>query len=56
VYGSIGTMLIIMILIYINSLILLIGFELNVSIAYLTKEAEARIHKEEVALEEKVLR
>jgi membrane protein len=32
VYGSIGTVLIIMLLIYINSLILLIGFELNVSI------------------------
>ena len=32
VYGSIGTILIIMILIYINSFILLIGFELNVSI------------------------
>ncbi len=32
VYGSIGTVLIIMMLIYINSLILLIGFELNVSI------------------------
>jgi membrane protein len=43
VYGSIGTMLVIMVLIYINSLILLIGFELNVSIAYLTKEAEERM-------------
>lgn len=32
VYGSIGTLLILMILLYINSLILLIGFELNVSI------------------------
>lgn len=32
VYGSIGTILIIMMLIYINSMILLIGFELNVSI------------------------
>jgi membrane protein len=42
VYGSIGTVLIIMILVYINSLILLIGFELNVSITYLTREAEER--------------
>ncbi len=42
IYGSIGTVLIIMILIYINSLILLIGFELNVSITYLTKEVEER--------------
>jgi membrane protein len=32
VYGSIGTVLIIMLLINLNSLILLIGFELNVSI------------------------
>jgi membrane protein len=42
VYGSIGTVLIIMVLVYINSLILLIGFELNVSITYLTRQAEAR--------------
>jgi len=42
IYGSIGTMLIIMALIYFNSLILLIGFELNVSITYLTNEAEER--------------
>jgi membrane protein len=32
VYGSIGTILILMIVIYFNALILLIGFELNVSI------------------------
>jgi len=42
VYGSIGTVLIIMILIYFNSLILLIGFELNVSITYLAREAEEK--------------
>lgn len=42
IYGSIGTVLIIMVLVYINSLILLIGFELNVSITYLTKAAEER--------------
>lgn len=46
IYGSIGTVLIIMILIYINSLILLIGFELNVSITYLTMEVEERRQKE----------
>lgn len=46
IYGSIGTVLVIMLLIYINSLILLIGFELNVSITYLTKEVEERRHKE----------
>ncbi|NDB53839.1 MAG: YihY/virulence factor BrkB family protein, partial [Chitinophagaceae bacterium] len=37
-YGSISTVLIIMILIFINSLILLIGFELNVSIYALQAE------------------
>ena len=31
-YGSIGTILVLMIIIYINSLVLLIGYELNVSI------------------------
>lgn len=46
IYGSIGTVLILMLLIYINSLILLIGFELNVSITYLTREAELRQQKE----------
>ncbi|NCI49930.1 YihY/virulence factor BrkB family protein [Sediminibacterium roseum] len=40
IYGSIGTVLILMILIYINSLILIIGFELNVSITYLTRARE----------------
>lgn len=38
VYGSIGTIMIIMLLSYLNSLILLIGFELNVSI-YTLKHA-----------------
>ncbi len=42
VYGSIGTVLIVMLLIYLNSLILLIGFELNVSITYLKAEANLR--------------
>jgi membrane protein len=32
VYGSIGTMLVVMNLVYINALVLIIGFELNVSI------------------------
>jgi membrane protein len=41
-YGSIGTVLIIMILIFINSLILLIGFELNVSIHSLHTQAKER--------------
>ena len=41
-YGSIGTVLILMILIFFNSLILLIGFELNVSITTLKKIADER--------------
>jgi membrane protein len=42
VYGSIGTLLILMFLIYINSLILLIGYELNVSIHSLKALADER--------------
>jgi membrane protein len=42
VYGSIGTILILMIVIYINSLILLIGYELNVSIHSLKRKAFER--------------
>ncbi|HET9825322.1 MAG TPA: YhjD/YihY/BrkB family envelope integrity protein, partial [Chitinophagaceae bacterium] len=41
-YGSIGSMLLLMLLIYFNSLVLLIGFELNVSINSLRHEAEER--------------
>lgn len=44
-YGSIGTIIVLMALIYINSLVLLIGFELNVSIKSLkaiATEREAR--------------
>lgn len=41
-YGSIGTVLILMALIFMNSLVLLIGFELNVSINSLKKIAEER--------------
>lgn len=41
-YGSIGTILIIMLLIFINSIVLLIGFELNVSIASLKRIADER--------------
>ena len=41
-YGSISTVLIMMVLIFINSLVLLIGFELNVSINSLRKLADER--------------
>jgi len=39
-YGSIGTVLILMLVIYFNSLVLLIGFELNVSISSLKRLAD----------------
>jgi membrane protein len=42
IYGSIGTILIVMLLIYFYSLVLLIGFELNVSISSLKKIADER--------------
>jgi membrane protein len=42
IYGSIGTVLILMALIFLNSLVLLIGFELNVSINSLKRIAEER--------------
>jgi len=42
VYGSIGTVLILMLLIYINAFILLIGFELNVSITYLSQHVKEK--------------
>ncbi|MCC6287010.1 MAG: YihY/virulence factor BrkB family protein [Chitinophagaceae bacterium] len=45
VYGSIGTVIIIMSSFFINSLILLIGFELNVSINHLKMESEHRLSK-----------
>jgi membrane protein len=48
-YGSIGTVLIIMVLIFINSLILLIGFELNVSIYSLQSQVK---EKQEMSLDE----
>jgi membrane protein len=41
-YGSIGTIIMLMALIFINSLVLLIGFELNVSIKSLRIKAEQR--------------
>lgn len=44
-YGSIGTVMMLMALIYLNSLALLIGFELNVSIH--TLKAREKIFKEE---------
>lgn len=45
-YGSIGTIIVLMILIYINSLVLLIGYELNVSIHSLKALAGERVKHE----------
>ncbi|MBL7735111.1 MAG: YihY/virulence factor BrkB family protein [Chitinophagaceae bacterium] len=42
IYGSIGTLMLLMFLVYVNSLILLIGYELNVSIHSLKAIAEER--------------
>jgi membrane protein len=50
-YGSIGTTLIIMLLVYVNSLILLIGFELNVCIDFLRSKADERLLNETNGLE-----
>lgn len=49
VYGSIGTVMILMLLIYFNSLILLIGYELNVSIHHLKVISAERTRAEEKA-------
>ncbi|HTE08157.1 MAG TPA: YihY/virulence factor BrkB family protein [Flavitalea sp.] len=46
IYGSIGTILILMFLIYITSLILLIGYELNICIHSLKAVSEEREHEE----------
>lgn len=45
-YGSIGAIIVLMALVFINSLVLLIGFELNVSIKSLRSIAEKREAKE----------
>ena len=40
VYGSIGTVMILMLLVYFNSLVLLIGYELNVSIHHVKPDKD----------------
>jgi membrane protein len=49
-YGSIGTIMMVMALIYINSLALLVGFELNVSISSLKSMAAQRAREEKAAI------
>jgi membrane protein len=46
IYGSIGTILILMIFVNFISLVLLIGFELNVSIKLLKKQSDKRLKEE----------
>lgn len=46
-YGSIGTVIVLMILIYLNSLVLIIGYELNASIHSIKALAEERTRIEE---------
>jgi membrane protein len=49
-YGSIGTIIVLMTIIYINSLVLLIGYELNVSIHSIKAlAAERQKHEQEMA-------
>ena len=48
VYGSIGALLITMLLIFINSLMLLIGYELNVSINYLRQKVDRKHSEKEI--------
>jgi len=44
IYGSLGTIMILMLLIYLNSLILLIGFELNLSITFLKNNRNKKLN------------
>jgi membrane protein len=52
VYGSIGTVLIIMNLVYFNALILLVGFEINVSITAIKAQSKKRQMQENNGNEE----
>jgi membrane protein len=47
IYGSIGSIIVLMLWIYVNSFVLLIGFELNASIDMIRQEAESREEKEQ---------
>lgn len=42
IYGTIGSLIILMLLIFLNSMMLLIGYELNISIAYLAMKQEKK--------------
>jgi membrane protein len=55
-YGSIGTIIVLMIIIYINSLVLLIGYELNVSIHSIKAMADEREKQHHNINEDLILR
>ena len=48
IYGSLGTIMVLMLLVYFNSLILIIGFELNLSITFLKNKEEEKKAKEQI--------
>jgi membrane protein len=52
-YGSIGTIMVVMIMIFLNSLVVMIGFEINLSINTLKTIAEDRQEKKTTAIQEK---
>lgn len=53
IYGSIGTILILMIFVNFISLVLLIGFELNLSIKLLKRQSDKRLNEEMSGVENK---
>jgi membrane protein len=55
-YGSIGTIIVLMIIIYINSLVLLIGYELNVSIHSIKAMADERQNQQHNINEDLIFR
>lgn len=52
IYGSIGSIIVLMVWLYLNSFVLLIGFELNASIEMIRQEADAR--NEEIQDEDEI--
>lgn len=50
IYGSIGTLIIILLWIYINAIVLLVGFELNASIVHARKTSSREIELQQVKL------
>jgi membrane protein len=55
VYGSIGAIIALMILIYINTLVVLVGFDLNTSIEKAAISASKQGNKPQTGLQENTL-